>query len=1120
MKQPMLSCHVLLVGGVAAWMGLAPMIGALGGETNKPNAEVTENLAIDNIIEELLDTAKGEQEKKAETPAATQPVRPAEPAVDIPSPAAEPAAELAPTVAEPAPAPTEPAPAAAKATEPLEGQVPAPKPLEPAEAPKTDPASVSAERVTDIPAPVPPAPTSVIPPTPPTRDVVAREPDALDRSLEEVLRTPPELPPTPAPQQTPLGPASSPAASSNALHLEGDLEEALRTPLQPPPPPAGPPPAPAVEKEAKAEAPPSAPILAPVTEKAEPLAPSVPPAAPASEALEQPTLPAPVAAPSEIPPAEAPASTAAPRVPEKVMDTRTAEVDLLQDSEQLRRSAYERHAKEALIEADKAFQAQRFSEATKLYKDALAALKDAGFRPENEGDRRAAEKGELESLYMQAYQSMEQGDYEAAEKFCRQALAHPLANDLAAEIARRKEKPPPPPEKPKIRWKQQDFLDAQERLGDLLRQGREHYLAGELDKAQEAFEKIIKRDPYNSEAIRMMEKVAQRKGDLATMELEYTRRQMAADVRRTWNRRDYALMESDLGEPAVARERRPAAEDPRRKAVMEKLTKIEIPEVDFRQANIQDVITFLQSASVEYDTTVPPESKERRGVNMILNLGMPGAPTPAAAPAAAPAGAEALFGAPAEGVVGAAEVPLVTFSARYISLLEALKIVCSIANLKWRIEGGVVMIVPFNAPDGPIIHRMYDVLTSFTEIAERAREELRATARGGGDFVGMGAPGTGARQMDLKELFAQMGVQWPEGSFIKHVPAIGKLMVANTENNLAIFEEKLAVLNVVPSQIEIETRFVEVQQTDLNSFGIEWGLTDDWEIAYQTDSTLPLTGRPRLIGRRNMGPTERGFTRGNRFLRDMPVGTGGSVQPDEILSLAAVLTNPEVSMILHAIEQKGNADLLSAPKVTTKSGAEATIKVVTEYIYPTEFTVTPITATTAAGVAAVAGGIVEPGAFETREVGVILSVMPEVSPEGQMINLTMTPEVVTEPIWRNYGSVYTDASGNTQTLNMEQPFFHTRTVTTQISIYNGATVVMGGMITEHRNEVDDRIPILGDIPLLGRLFRSRYDRSEKRNLLIFVTARLVDPAGKPILRRRTALVSPEAAAAASSSPAS
>ena len=84
---------------------------------------------------------------------------------------------------------------------------------------------------------------------------------------------------------------------------------------------------------------------------------------------------------------------------------------------------------------------------------------------------------------------------------------------------------------------------------------------------------------------------------------------------------------------------------------------------------------------------------------------------------------------------------------------------------------------------------------------------------------------------------------------------------------------------------------------------------------------------------------------------------------------------------------------------------------------------------------------------------------------------------------------------------MEMPFFHTRTVTTTISIYNGATVMMGGMITEQREDFKDKIPFLGDIPLIGRLFRSNVEKSIKNNLLVFVTARQVDPAGRVLKRK-------------------
>jgi general secretion pathway protein D len=127
--------------------------------------------------------------------------------------------------------------------------------------------------------------------------------------------------------------------------------------------------------------------------------------------------------------------------------------------------------------------------------------------------------------------------------------------------------------------------------------------------------------------------------------------------------------------------------------------------------------------------------------------------------------------------------------------------------------------------------------------------------------------------------------------------------------------------------------------------------------------------------------------------------------------------------------------------------------------------------------------------------------------------------VVSEPTWKNYGSRFIDpVSGNVIELPMEQPFFSVRSVSTGISIYNGATVVLGGMITEVRNAVDDKIPVLGDIPVLGRLFRSRYDQSEKRNLLIFVTARLVDPAGRS-LKTQESSGSAETGAAKTASPA-
>ncbi|MBQ5531490.1 MAG: hypothetical protein IIT98_05760, partial [Kiritimatiellae bacterium] len=81
---------------------------------------------------------------------------------------------------------------------------------------------------------------------------------------------------------------------------------------------------------------------------------------------------------------------------------------------------------------------------------------------------------------------------------------------------------------------------------------------------------------------------------------------------------------------------------------------------------------------------------------------------------------------------------------------------------------------------------------------------------------------------------------------------------------------------------------------------------------------------------------------------------------------------------------------------------------------------------------------------------------------------------------------------------MEQPFFHVRSIDSKIQVYPGATIVMGGLITEQRKAMDDKIPFLGDLPFIGRLFRSHSEQTNKRNLLVFVTTRLVDVRGRNV----------------------
>jgi len=88
--------------------------------------------------------------------------------------------------------------------------------------------------------------------------------------------------------------------------------------------------------------------------------------------------------------------------------------------------------------------------------------------------------------------------------------------------------------------------------------------------------------------------------------------------------------------------------------------------------------------------------------------------------------------------------------------------------------------------------------------------------------------------------------------------------------------------------------------------------------------------------------------------------------------------------------------------------------------------------------------------------------------------------------------------GTIETLPYPLPSFRVRQVTTTAIVWDGQTIMLGGLISEKVNKVKDKVPVLGDLPLFGRLFRSESSSTQKKNLVIFVTPTIIDPAGNRI----------------------
>ncbi len=279
------------------------------------------------------------------------------------------------------------------------------------------------------------------------------------------------------------------------------------------------------------------------------------------------------------------------------------------------------------------------------------------------------------------------------------------------------------------------------------------------------------------------------------------------------------------------------------------------------------------------------------------------------------------------------------------------------------------------------------------------------------------------------------------------------------------------------------------------------------------------------LGNRGQNPVTAGNRSGDYAISQNAIdallsGTTGTknVAPG-IFGLSGTIGNATFQAVLRGLNQKKGVDLLSAPSVTTKSGQRAVIEIVREFRYPTQFQPPQIpqtvgsTSGSAGGAASIPVTPTTPTAFETRNTGVTLEVEPVVGPDGVTIDLNLVPQVVEFEGFVNYGSpILAPASITVTPLGgvvlipasvitpnvINQPIFSARKVTTSVSVWDGQTVVLGGLMREDVQKTEDRTPIIGDVPLVGRLFRTNVDQHVKRNLIIFVTAHLINPGGQPV----------------------
>ena len=722
------------------------------------------------------------------------------------------------------------------------------------------------------------------------------------------------------------------------------------------------------------------------------------------------------------------------------------------------------------------------------------------------------------------------------------------------------------------------FLSKIEEVKALLTEADGYYLSGRYDLAFKRYDQVLNLDPYNVAARRGQEKIDNAKYRYGEEAYNETRARQLWQVEKGWEEpvRRYGQTVNPVTD-AFARNTSGTAQ------ITTKLNTIIIPHIEFRDASIREAVDFLRQQAAENDPSTEGK-KGVDIVLRLTPIGQVAPPPVPVVPAAGPATAAppAAAAAPAGGttpvtagpvvtrpvVAAAAAEPRISITLNQIPLGEALRYIANQAGLKVKVEPFAVAVIPISEQSNDLITKEYRVPPDFisTSLTGTSLLQRGAYTKAAGTAPVAGPAGTGKDTQEstggqqlvnregAREFLEGQGVPFPPGASANFLPQSSRLIVRNTQDNLDLIDAIVEQLNLaIPKQVEIESKFVEITQNNLKELGFDWLLgpfnignhkvfgsgattnVNSGNFPFQQQTGTDIAGNPIFGPTGGPGTSIPGdgtsggaVTGGNRSgslaisanaIDALLFPGAGGVAPG-IFGLAGVFTDPQFQVVIRALNQKKGVDLLSAPKVTTKSGQRAVIEIVREFRYPTTFTPPQVPSISSGATTTVVGTVpaaipvvvtpTTPQTFETRNTGVTLEVEPVVGPDGVTIDMNLVPQVVEFEGFINYGSpifavgvqtvgvISTSAPVLLTSNVINQPIFSTRKVTTNVSVWDGQTVVLGGLMREDVQKTEDKTPIIGDIPLLGRLFRTNVDQHIKRNLVIFVTAHLITPGGLPV----------------------
>ncbi|MDP0490005.1 MAG: hypothetical protein Q7Q71_03000 [Verrucomicrobiota bacterium JB023] len=643
------------------------------------------------------------------------------------------------------------------------------------------------------------------------------------------------------------------------------------------------------------------------------------------------------------------------------------------------------------------------------------------------------------------------------------------------------------------------------------------YNLGDFDKALALYESVLRIDQYNKAARRGMERCNAQISEYAGVAYDHMRADLLNQVEAGWQLPEKKVLAEELLFQDVGA----IGGGVQARALNRKLDEIIVPFVEFEESSLREAVEYLEAQARNLD---PISEESEKGVSFVIDVGSGNTPE-------------------------AREVlnRRFSFRLRNVPLRQVLEYVTRQTKTRYRVDDFAVVISPLAGATDTLVVRRYKVPPAFMT------QSSAATAADNDPF---GSDDEGqsrlAPRLSAREILENSGVGFPEGATASFNAALGELFVKNTSVNHQAVEDVLAALREQePIQVVIETKLVRVEQENIEELGFDTAFDK-----LVNDGNMFLGGGTTSNGRASdfitgLNPVSAGLRSGdfavsgdplnnllNREQRQVTAavttlsGTN-TFTPDDVsdsvasapgfLSALGVIDDYGVSVLLRGLQNKKGVDLMTQPSVVTRNGEQAVIESVKELIYPTEYdppempdsigtsTLTDLDTGQSVSPTSFIPTPSHPTAFETANVGTILEVQPIVSQDRSVVDLTITPTIKEFLGFINYGEPLrggstqasfglsgidvTGQAGEVTSNDILMPLFDTVRARTQVTIANGHTVLIGGVVTEQVEKVEDKVPLLGDLPLIGRGFRSEVNLRQKKLVMIFVTVRVVDPGG-------------------------